>query len=225
MRSRRHVLCFGLAAVLALATARVVARDLAALHRRAARLGPGTPVVVARRDLPLGATVTAGDVEVRHLHEPPPRGVRQRRRAVGRTVAVPVLAGAPVQAGNLIRRGALVQPGTRVVRVKVDPAWPVVAGSVVDVLAPSDTLGTGEELATVVARGAVVVAREDSEARGSGGVPREVGAMNAGEVTLLVTVESARRLASAGAATSLVLALAPPEDACCGTFSWASSRG
>ncbi len=211
--SRRLILCIA-AAVLALGTAKAVAGDLATLHRRAERLGPATPVVVAARDLLLGATLESGDLVVRYLHEPPAGAVEALRAATGRVVAVPVLAGSPVLQRHLAPLGrsglaAVVPPGMRAVRVHVEPEWRLPAGSVVDVLAGGDPAGLlpGGEPARTVAEGAIVLS----------------GA--AKEVTLLVSVEGARRLASAAAAGPLTLALAPPEDACCKTSSSGSSRG
>jgi Flp pilus assembly protein CpaB len=191
-----------------------VAGDLASLHRRAARLGPATAVVVVARDLALGATVKAGDLELRRLHEPPPGSVHRVAGAAGRVVAVPVLAGSPLLQRHLAPPGrpglaAVVPPGMRAVRVRVEPEWRLPAGSVVDVLSGGDPAGLlpGGEPARMVAQGAIVLG---GETRG---------------VTLLVTVEGARRLASAASDGPLTLALAPPEDACCTTSSSVSSRG
>ena len=211
--SRRLALSIA-AVVLALGTAQAVARDLASLHRRAEGLGPASPVVVAVRDLALGATLRLGDVQVRRLHEPPPGAIDAPGGATGRVVAVPVLAGSPVLRRHLAPAGrpglaAVVPSGMRAVRVHVEPEWRLPAGSVVDVLAGGDPAGLlpAGEPARMVAEGAIVLA----------------GA--AKEVTLLVSVEGARRLASAAAAGPLTLALAPPEDACCTTSSSVSSRG
>ena len=210
---RRLVLSLA-AALLALGTARAVAGDLAALHRRATRLGPATTVVVASHDLALGVTLKPGDLEVRHLHEPPRGAVEALPTAAGRVVAVPVLAGSPVLQRHLAPPGrtgpaAVVPPGMRAVRVRVEPEWHLPAGSVVDVLAGGDpgALPPGNEPGRTVAQGAIVLG----------------GAAN--EVTLMVTVEGARRLASAAALGPLTLALAPPEDACCTTSSSVSSKG
>jgi Flp pilus assembly protein CpaB len=199
----RSRLCFIAAFLLALTTAWVVADDLATLHRRAAQLGRAKPVLVARGDLAAGATVKATDVDVRHVHEPAAGAVTDMSTAVGRVVAVPVLAGSPVLERHLAPPGrhgpgALVPRGMRAVQVAVQPQWRLPAGSVVDVLGP------GEPARTVV-EGAVVLGGD-------------------GDVTLLVTVEAARQLASAAATGPLTLALAPPEDACCTTSSSVSSR-
>ena len=56
------------AAALAVTTGAIVVGDLAALHRRAQQFGPERGVVVARRDLSLGTTVTPGDVTTRRVH-------------------------------------------------------------------------------------------------------------------------------------------------------------
>lgn len=199
----RSRLFFIAAFALALTTAWVVADDLATLHRRAARLGKAHPVLVATKDLAAGTTVKPGDVDVRQVHEPAAGAVTDMSTAVGRVVAVPVLAGSPVLERHLAPPGrhgpgALVPRGMRAVQVTVHPEWRLPPGSVVDVLATGEPPGT-------VAEGAVVLAGD-------------------GDVTLLVTVEAARRLASAAAAGPLTLALAPPEDACCTTSSSASSR-
>jgi hypothetical protein len=91
----------------------------------------------------------------------------------------------------------------------VEPEWRLPAGSVVDVLTGGDpaALPPGDEPGRTVVEGAIVLADATHE------------------VTLLVTVEGARRLASAAGLGPLTLALAPPEDACCTTSSSVSSRG
>lgn len=156
----RSLVLFLLAGVVALATARLVAADLASLHRRAA--GPGF------------VTTTTGRTPDR-------------------------------------RPDAVVPPGMRAVRVAVEPVWRLPAGAVVDVLVPAGGLEPGEEPARTVAEGAVVL---DASSGANGGA-----------VTLLVTVDTARRVASAAAAGPLTLVLAPPEDACCRTSSSVLSRG
>ena len=73
------------------------AGDLATLHRRAQEFGPERRVVVARRDLVLGATVTPGDVTTRRVHSSQvPRDVLDDPGlALGRTVRVPVVRELP----------------------------------------------------------------------------------------------------------------------------------
>ena len=58
-RSPRVALAWIAAAIIALATAKVTAADVLALHRRARSLGPDVRVVLAARDVPLGARIRA----------------------------------------------------------------------------------------------------------------------------------------------------------------------
>jgi len=209
---RRSPRAFGLwagAVALAVVTGAVVAGDLATLHRRAGTLGPEESVVVARAALPLGTTITPADVTTRRVHESQlPAGVlHDIDDAVGRVVAVPVVADAFVHAANLAPRGrtgldGALPEGTRAVRITVENGLRPHAGSAVDVYVSyasgTDTLGTGRitgASATLVAAGAVVL---DTSADG---------------VTLLVDADRAAALADASARGTLFLALVPPEDA------------
>lgn len=166
---RRHLVVTSVA-LLALATAKIVSADLAALHRRA----EGRPTTA-----PPAATTSS---------------------------TVP---------------GADIPPGMRAVRVRVEPAWKLPPGAVVDLLATLDGPGVAGGPAPVVARGAVVLSESSRDRK------QDLSGMgeNTGEVTVLVTVDTARRVASAAAAGPLALALAPPEDACCTKSRSASSRG
>ena len=95
-RSPRGLALWGAAAVVAVVTAAVVAGDLAALHRRAADLGPVVDAVVATRDLAVGRVLAAHDLSNRSVHESqlPTGVVTDRASLVGRVVAVPLLDGA-----------------------------------------------------------------------------------------------------------------------------------
>ncbi|MGQ0826561.1 MAG: Flp pilus assembly protein CpaB [Actinomycetota bacterium] len=205
------------ALAVAAATATVVGSDLAALHRRARELGAPSPVVVAEDDLVLGAVVGADAVRTvfRYASAIPPDAVTDADDAVGRVVLVPLLAGTVVLGGNLAaadRPGltGLVAPGTRAIRIEpIDGLRPPV-GAVVDVLAAVDPT-LGGPATSVVARAARVLAVDD------GGTDEYTGNGRAG-VTLLVTEEEAHGVAFALANGVLTLALAPPEDACCGSL-------
>jgi pilus assembly protein CpaB len=226
---------WGIAAlVLGLVTAASVAGDLAALHRRAARLGPPRPVVTAARDLPLGIRLTADDLTVVHLHEPPPGALPARPLPVGRVVAVPVLQGMPLSRRHLVSRrsgpGGHLPVGTRAVRVAVEHAPRLHPGAVVDVLVTPDPEtaddpgpgagGSGLPQATTAVAGALVLETGAGHGTGDdGGRPA-----TRPEVTLLVTLDDAPRLASAASRGTLTLALAPPEDACCRRSLLDSSR-
>ena len=204
------------ALTVAAATATVVGSDLAALHRRAQDLGPETPVVVAARDLALGEVVDESALasEPRYAAARPQDALNSVAETVGRVVAVPLVRGAVVQQAHLAptdRTGltGLIPRGMRAMRVEpVDGLRPPL-GAVVDVLAAVDPTLGGASTA-VVAQAARVLAVDrghDDEYTGGG---------RAG-VTLLVTEDEAQRVAFAVANGVLTLALAPPEDACCGS--------
>jgi Flp pilus assembly protein CpaB len=189
-------------------TAAVVGGDLAALRRRAGSLGPPQPVVVARSELPLGATLTPSDLTTRSVHaSQQPAGVlHDVDAAVGRVVQVPVVRDGFVHDANLAPRGrrglaGALPAGTRAVRVAVEQGLRPRPGSAVDVYvstaAGRDPLGTGRTVdgAAVAAAGAVVL---DTDAEG---------------VTLLVDEVQAAALADASAQGTAFLALVPPEEA------------
>jgi Flp pilus assembly protein CpaB len=208
------------ALLVALLTVRLVAGDLSALHRGARVFGAARAVVVARADLELGSRVLAGDLRVVNLPAAavPPDALAHRADAVGRIVAVPVLAGAAVADRALAPRrrdglGGIVAPGRRAVRVTTADGLRPDAGSVVDILATLDArdVGGSVEPTVVVARGARVLAVDPSpssrDANASGPDAR-VG------VVVLVTEVEAGHLADATARGALMLALDPPEEAC-----------
>ena len=125
--SRRSPLALWAAALLvAVLTAAVVAGDLAALHRRAAELGPEVDAAIARRDLAVGTVVDDTDLGTRRVYRSqlPDAVVVGRARIVGRVIAVAVLRGAYLETGNVAprRRTGLegaVPRGMRAMRVVV----------------------------------------------------------------------------------------------------------
>jgi Flp pilus assembly protein CpaB len=145
--------------------------------------------------------------------------------AVGRTVAVPVPAGGVLVRGSLASRDrdgldGLVPPGARALRVVAEDGLRPEPGQVVDVLASFDPslvveVGGGEPTVTVAAAARVL----SVDASGAAG-----DALGRVGVTLLVSEAEAHRLAFAAANGTLVLAVAPPEDACCSRSSSGSSR-
>jgi len=205
------------AATLAVATGAIVAGDLATLHRRARQLGPERRVVVARRDLELGTTLTPGDVTTRRVYASQlPRDVLDDPAlALGRAVRVPVVRDGYVAAANLApsRRSGLdgvLPEGTRAMRVVIEDGLRPPSGSSVDVYATyeRDELGTGataRDPATVVASGVPVLAIDG--AGSAAGSSRTIG------VTLLVDEADASAIAYAVTHGRIVLALVPPEDA------------
>jgi Flp pilus assembly protein CpaB len=203
------------AAVIAVATAALVASDLAALHRHAHDLGPPRDALVARDDLPVGTTIDASDVRMRRVHasQLPPVVLGDPTRAVGRVVKVPVLRGGFVGARNLAprRRTGLdgaIPAGMRALRVVVTDALRPRAGAAVDVIASFEDRtradATAPESATVVAHGVLVLTTDAARTA--------EGAAALG-VTLLVTPHQARDLVFAATHGVVTVALVPPEDA------------
>jgi len=211
-RSPRSLLAWSAALLVALITIVVVFSDLATLHRRARDFGAPRPVLVAAHDLPLGATLGASDVRKisRYAAATPANAVVDVDDAIGRVVAVPVLAGSVLLEPHLTERdrdglSGLVPFGYRAVRIRPDDGLRPPVGAVVDALVALDPTLSDRREGQIVARAARVLAVEaddDALADGAG-------------VTLLVTEDEARGLAFAAANGVLTLALAPPEDACC----------
>jgi len=164
-------------------------------------------VVVAARDLPAGATLTAADLRVARLPaDVAPRAGVGRDDLVGRATAVPVPAGLPV-VPDLLASGDLAgPPGTVVAAVRfADPAMAglLTPGTRVDVLAAAAETGAQ---GVVVARRALVlpVAPGDDEGWSVG-----AGDADAPPVLLAVTPDEAAALSGA-AVTSLLSAVVVP---------------
>jgi Flp pilus assembly protein CpaB len=208
------------ALLVALLTVRLVAADLSALDRGARAFGHTRAVVLARADLALGTRVGRDDLRVVSVPAAavPPGALARREDAVGRVVAVPVLAGAAVADRALAPRrrdglGGIVAPGRRAVRVTAADGLRPDPGSLVDILATLDSRDVGGtvEPTVVVARAARVLAVDpapSSHDGAAGGANDRVG------VVVLVTVAEASHLADASSRGALMLALDPPEEAC-----------
>lgn len=221
-RSPRVLLAWAAAAIVVLATVRVVAGDLGALHRRAHALGPDVPVVLAAHDLPLGVTVRTADVRVvrRPANTVRSDAMRDPASVVGRIVAVALLRDDVVGARHLVTDASDAVPdGRRAVHVVVKDGFQPPVGAVVDVLAaydPAIAAGTGSAgRASVVARGALVLALAVPGGDVSTGGTESSDTTGAG-VTVLVTEDEARAVAYADAIGEVMLALAPARTACCG---------
>ena len=216
-RSPRTLALWGAAGAVALVTAIVVASDLAAIHRRAADLGPVVNAVVTTRELTLGTEVRTSDIASRAIHraELPEGAVVGVDHVTGHVVTVPVVRGGFVTGANLAprRRTGLdgaVPTGMRAMRLLVTNALRPRLGAAVDVLATFDTGNRGGNDATsstvVVAAGVVVVGL-DAEAGQAGAHGDTLG------ITLLVDTDDAQRLAFAEANGVVTIALVPAEDA------------
>lgn len=212
-RSPRALALWGAAAVVAVVTAAVVAGDLAALHRRAADLGPEVDAVVATRDLPVGRTLAVRDLATRSVHRSqlPSGVVTDRTTVVGRVVAVPVLDGAYVARRSVAPRrrtglDGVVPSGMRAMRVVVTDALTPRASASVDVLATYDPSAGDGGGTIVVAAGVTVLGTDRRDGSGA-------GRTGAAGVTLLVDPDQAAALADAQANGVVTIALVPPEDA------------
>ena len=199
--ARRSLLWWTAALVVGAVFAARAVGDLDRLHARARVGGRPVSVVVAARDLTYGVTVGPSDVATATVPEDLAGAatVRSLDDAVGRVVAVPVLAGAVVTDRHLAtadRTGltGVLPADRRLVRVLVGASVRAAAGDVVDVIAAGEA-----QSATFVVRGVVVAAVDHDDL---GGDPA---------LTVSVTADEALALADAAAAGSLTVVLAPPE--------------
>ena len=215
-RSPRAIASWLAAITVAVATAVIVASDLAALHRHATSLGDERPAVVAVGELTLGTIVSEGDVRSRRVYRSqlPPGVLPSTAAAVGRVVTVPVVRGGFLAQRNLAPRhrngldGAL-PTGTRAMRVVVTEAVHPRVGAAVDVYATLEQgigdADTGEGEPALVVAAAVSVLDTDAASNAEG--------RDTFGVTLLVSPRQARARAFAATHGVITLALVPPEEA------------
>ncbi len=180
-------------------------------------MGPSVPVAVAARDLPRGEVLVPGALRVVEVpaRYAPPGAVADPLAVSGRVLLAPLAAGEPLTASRIAepRAGpvaALVDPGLRAVPVAVEvPAGLVRPGDAVDVLAtfggPRPHVETADAAAEVLA-----VLRPD----GGGGGLLGPGPGSGGptHLILLVTPETADRLAFARAFAELSVAVRSAEE-------------
>ncbi|MDQ3980616.1 MAG: Flp pilus assembly protein CpaB, partial [Actinomycetota bacterium] len=200
-RLSRSPLAFWVAvALLALATASVVAKLVGRADALAGRYGPLRPVVVAARAVDRGVELAQADIAVRRLPATflPDGAFGSAEDVVGRTAVAPLVVGQLVLRGHLAPDGlsgvaALLPAGTRGVALPAEGGPGLVRrGDLVDVLATFDpSLTGGGEPTVAVAVGALVV---------------DVGA---DVVTVAVLPEEARRIAFAVAHATITLAVTP----------------
>lgn len=181
-----------------LAAALMALAVLAGVRATTAPPEPTSPVVVARTDLPGGATVRAGDLQVvDHPAAAVPAGaVASARALAGRVLAAPLRRGEPVTDVRVVGRGLLGgYPGAVAAPVRVaDPgvARLLQVGDRIDLISTPPEGGGS----SVVVSGAPVVA-----------VPRagpELDGMMAGGL-VVVAVSPASALSLAEASVSAVL--------------------
>ncbi len=177
---------------------------LTRLEARAATTGPGLPVVVAASPLERGTVLSPAMVRIAET----PRGAiptdvfRAVEEVSGRTLASDVGAGEPITRLRLAPGGgpmaALVPEGLRAVPVSVSlPAGALIPGDRVDVLATFVAANAHTE--TVAIEAEVLRVLEASGVEGGAGAT----------VFVLVTPQTAERLAFAGVHADLSVAVAP----------------
>ncbi|WP_195210308.1 SAF domain-containing protein [Actinomarinicola tropica] len=194
---RQPVVFWALAALAGIATYATVAGALQRATAGAEAYGDLVPVLVAREDLAAGATLDAGQVEVRRLPASLVPTDALASLPEGRSVRSPVLAGEAVAASRLAPDGAIgvagqLAPTERAVAVPTDHHRPPLAvGQRVDVLATVDpTLATGRGPTTPVATSARVLVVEDAGitvAVGSDDAARLATAMATSVVTVVIS--------------------------------------
>lgn len=186
---------------LAMLTTVAISGLLGRARTEAARYGSPRSVVVATRDVAVGAEVEAGDVEVRSLPSElvPAGAVGDVGQARGRVVVVPVFEGQAVVRQQLAPWGvrgaaALLPPGKRGISVAAGPAATKLSkGDTVDVLATFDpATAPGKDPTFPVAVGATVI---------------DVGGEAA---TIAVAPEEAERVAFATAHGAVTVVLSTP---------------
>jgi Flp pilus assembly protein CpaB len=210
-RSPRALALWAAAAVVAIVTTLLVVSTLSSLRHQDETYGRVHAVLVARRDLPVGTRLRAGDVATREIRgdAPAPDAATAIADVIGRVIRVPVLRDTTITARHLTasRRDSLgdaIPDGRRAVRLVVEHGLRPDPGDLVDVLATFDpqTLGDRGDPTIVVAPAVTVLA-----------VDTEDDAGDSIAVTVLVTPRQSTRLAFAAAAGTIGLALAPPEAA------------
>jgi pilus assembly protein CpaB len=216
-RRRRGLLLISIA----LASGGLAASRVHEHERRAARqLGPELEVLVAARDLPAGARVTAGAVALRRVPArfAPPDALSSGAGVVGARIAVPARAGAYLGAGLFAgagRRGEYgLRRGERAVTVEVagglagaEPA----PGSRVDVLVSTEGPGGGRTQMALA--GAELLRLGEAAAGYSDADPSVASTGPTALATLRVTVRQAIYLAAAdNFAREIRLLVRPPGD-------------
>jgi pilus assembly protein CpaB len=201
---------FVLSVILALAATAAVRARLVALEARAARAGPGLPVVVAAADLDRGTVLEPSVLRTREIPGRflPPGRLASPKEAIGRTLSASVVAGEPITSARLAPMGgpvaALIPTSLRAVPVpSVLPSTAVRPGDRVDVHA---TFATGQPHTETVVAGAEVLTVASA---GSVGTETSQGG---GTLLILVGPESAERLAFARAFADLSVALVSAAD-------------
>jgi pilus assembly protein CpaB len=225
MRARSRALTGLMLSVVGLSAAGILKASEKRAHPAVAPEKPTVSVAVAARDLPIGATITAADVQMARWPADiaPPSAINDVNAVVGRGVLDAVLKGEPLLRSRLAGEGegaglpALIEHGSRALSVRVDDvigiAGFVQPNTYVDVLV---TARSGNEARSAVAlQGVKVLAtgrRLAADTSSSGSGAGEGQSQNNAVVTLLVTPWQAELLTLAATEGHIQLALRNPLD-------------
>jgi pilus assembly protein CpaB len=180
---------------------------------------PGTDVVMAADDLPVGSKLEDKDIKVVRLPAPdlPPHYYTQKSQVLGRGVVLPISQGEFVLPGKLAGANAgygmpsLIPPGMRAVSVRVNEVVSVAGfvqpGTRVDVLLTGNPGGANEPQTTTVLENVAVLATGQRLERNAAGE-----ASSAPVITLLVSPDDAQKLTLAGNQGRIQLTLRNPVD-------------
>lgn len=197
---RSNLAYWAVAGMLAAVTALVVMAFTNRATSLSTRYGALRTVVVADRDIGLGALVSADDVSERSMPDRfvPADAPDTEAEVLGRLIVLPAVADLPLVPGHLAPEGAtglgtLVPTDARAVAIpNTSSSTPVVAGDRVDILATLDPAAAPDlEPTFVVAAAALVI--DVSEAA----------------VTLAVSPEEAKRVTYATVQGAVSLSLLP----------------
>ncbi len=179
----------------------------------------GMDVVVAAKDIPVGAKIEESDLRTVRMPQSdvPPNSYADTSKIVGRGAVLPIPQGDFVLRGKLAGEDAgsglpsLIPRGMRAVSVRVNEVVGVAGfvqpGTRVDVLVTGTPVGGGEVQTTTVLSNVAVIASGQQLERTARGE-----AQNAPVITLLVSPDDAQRLALASSQGHIQLALRNPLD-------------
>lgn len=187
-------------------------------NRTTADNRPGSDVVIAVNDLPVGAKIAEADVKLVRMpaSDLPGNCYHQVAAVVDRGVVLPIQKGefilpSKLSGKNVSGLPSLIPPGMRAVSVRVNEVVSVAGfvqpGTRVDVLLTGNPGGANEQQTTTVLENVLVIANGSRLERNAGG-----DTAPAAVITLLVSPEDAQRLTLASKQGQIQLALRNPLD-------------
>ena len=184
---------------------------------------PTTKIVIASKDIPLGAVLSPENLTTSSVGTVPNGAIMKTEEAVGRGVLAPIAQGEPILQSKLAGIGAggglapTIPNGMRAIAVKVDEvigvAGFVIAGMRVDVLITGippnamKTSGTEATQTQTVLQNIQVLSAGTDIQRDAEGKPKTVQVVN-----LLVTPEQAQMMSLATSTEKIQLVLRNPLD-------------